>query len=74
MKEFEQTPAEEKKIVSNRVVEAVEYDPDSAWTIRREAIVLTVSLILVLLFILLAAWLIQRAVEKREEKRDRCGL
>lgn len=74
LKEYEQTPAEEKKIVSNRVVEAVEYDPDSAWIIRREAIVLTVSLILALLFMLLAAWLIKRAVEKREEKRDRCGL
>ena len=70
LKEFERTSAEEKKIAGNGAVKTVEQDLDPSWIIRREAIAITVSLALVLLIVMLGAWLMRRAMEKREEKRE----
>ena len=70
LKEFERTPAEEKRIVRNDAVNTAEEERDSDWTIRREAMVITVSLVLVLFIVMLGAWLIKRGVEKREERSE----
>lgn len=47
-----------------------EEERDSDWIIRREAMVITVSLVLVLFVVMLGAWLIKRVVEKREERSE----
>ena len=70
LKEFERTPAEEKSIVRNGAVNTAEEERDSDWIIRREAMVITVSLVLVLFIVMLGAWLIKRGVEKREERSE----
>lgn len=70
LKEFERTPAEEKNITGSDMVKPAEQDLDPSWIIRREAIVITVSLVFVILVLLLGAWLMKRSVEKREEKRE----
>lgn len=74
--EIERKPAGDKIILPESVPEPIlESVPeaDSGWLITRQAVVITMSLLAVVLIFLLVAWGIKKIVENRDEKRKERG-
>lgn len=65
LKEYERPPAEEKAVTDREITNVMEAETDPSWIVKKEAVVFTVSLFLILLLLLAGVWLIKKIVDKR---------
>lgn len=70
LKEYERPPAEEKAVTVREITNVMEAETDPSWIVKKEAVVFTVSLFLILLLLLAGVWLIKKIVDKRMGKDD----
>lgn len=65
LKEYERPPAEEKAVAAGDMPKVMEAEADPSWIVKKEAVVFTVSLCLIILLLLAGVWMIKKIVDKR---------